>query len=113
MRGIRYVDLVKRNKKLYLVTPYPEDYQEHVMYLFSNDYVRIYDGKNRMKFEGYYRSTKSVNLNMLYFRCNNSSSDIYKTISRNDIFKKYNVDILGNLGGEVKCSEPFMLMPKK
>ena len=112
LRGIRYVDLVKRNKKLYLVTPYPENYQEHVMYLFANDYVRIYDGRNHLKFEGYYRSTKSVNLNMLYFRCNNSSSDIYKTISRNDIFKKYNVDILGNLGGEVKCSEPFILLPE-
>ena len=113
LRGIRYVDLVKRNKKLYLVTPYPEDYQEHVMYLFSNDYVRIYDGKNRLKFEGYYRSTKNVKENRLYFRNNNNSTDIDKTIAQKDCIKKYNINILGNMGGEVKCSEPFMLMPKK
>lgn len=113
LRGIRYVDLVKRNKKLYLAIPNPEDYQEHVMYLFANDYVRIYDGRNRLKFEGYYRSTKNVKEKRLYFRNNNSSSDIDKTIAQKDTIKKYNVDILGNLGGEVKCSEPFMLLPVK
>lgn len=113
LRGIRYVDLVKRNKKLYLATPNPEDYQEHVMYLFANDYVRIYDGRNRLKFEGYYRSTKNVKEKRLYFRNNNSSSDIDKTIAQKDTIKKYIVDILGTLGGEVKCSEPFMLLPVK
>jgi CRISPR-associated endonuclease Csn1 len=113
LRGIRYVDLVKRNKKLYLATPYPVGYQEHVMYLFANDYVRIYDGRNRLKFEGYYRSTKNVKEKRLYFRNNNSSSDIDKTIAQKDTIKKYNVDILGNLDGEVKCSEPFMLLPEK
>ena len=113
LRGIRYVDLVKRNKKLYLATPYPAGYQEHVMYLFANDYVRIYDGRNRLKFEGYYRSTKNVKEKRLYFRNNNSSSDIDKTIAQKDTIKKYNIDILGNLGGEVKFSEPFMLLQKK
>ena len=109
-RGIRYVDLVKRNKKLYLVTPNPEDYQEHVMYLFANDYMRICDENNGLKYEGYYRSTKNVNRNLLYIRSNNSNSDEIVSITKKDKVKKYNVDILGNLGGEVKCSEPFMLL---
>ena len=112
LRGIRYVDLVKRNKKLYLTTPYPAGYQEHVMYLFANDYVRIYDGRKRLKFEGYYRSIKAIKERRLYFKNNNSSSDIDKTIAQKDTIKKYNVDIIGNLGGEVKCSEPFMLLPE-
>ena len=83
------------------------------MYIFANDYVRIYDNRNRLKFEGYYRSTKNVKEKRLYFRNNNSSSNIDKTIAQKDTIKKYNVDILGNLGGEVKCSEPFMLLPEK
>lgn len=113
LRGIRYVDLVKKNKKLYLVTPNPENYNEHVMYLFANDYVRIYDGNSNLKFEGYYRSTKNVNEKRLYFRVNNTNKDIDKTIAQKDYIKKYSVDILGNLGGEVKCSVPFMLLQGK
>ena len=113
LRGIRYVDLVKKNKKLYLATPLPENYKEHVMYLFANDYVRIFDGNNKLKFEGYYRSTKNVKEKRLYFRKSNANSDLDKTIAQKDSIKKYNVDILGKLGGEVKCSVPFMLLPEK
>ena len=114
LRGIRYVDLVKRNKKLYLVTPYPEDYQEHVMYLFANDYVRLFDESNHLKFEGYFRSVKALTRNQLYFRKNNNSVDESPiAITKKLVVKKYNVDILGNLGGEVKCSEPFMLLIEK
>jgi len=113
LRGIRYVDLVKRNKKLYLATPYPAGYQEHVMYLFANDYVRIYDGRNRLKFEGYYKSVENINEKKLNFKINNGVLSTKKGIAQKDIIKKYNVDILGCLGGEVKCSEPFMLLPEK
>ncbi len=112
LRGIRYVDLVKRNKKLYLATPYPAGYQEHVMYLFANDYVRIYDNRNRLKFEGYYKSVENINEKKLNFKINNGVLPTKKRIAQKDIIKKYNVDILGCLGGEVKCSEPFMLLPE-
>lgn len=113
LRGIRYVDLVKSNKKLYLAIPNPEDYQEHVMYLFANDYVRIYDGRNRLKFEGYYRSVENINEKKLNFKINNGVLPTKKGIAQKDVIKKYNVDILGCLGGEVKCSEPFMLLREK
>ena len=113
LRGIRYVDLVKKNKKLYLATPLPENYKEHVMYLFANDYVRIFDGNNKLKFEGYYRSTKNVNRNLLYIRNNNVNSDVIVSVTKNDKVIKLNVDILGKLGGEVKCSVPFMLLSEK
>ena len=105
LRGIRYVDLVKKNKKLYLATPLPENYKEHVMYLFANDYVRIFDGNNKLKFEGYYRSVKALTRSQLYFRSNNNVFDEVVSITRKAMVKKYNVDILGKQGGEVKCSE--------
>ena len=31
-----------------------------------------------------------------------------KTISKKDVVKKYFVDILGKIGGEIKCSVPFL-----
>ncbi|MBQ7106650.1 MAG: hypothetical protein IJN93_03945, partial [Clostridia bacterium] len=104
---------VKKNKKLYLATPLPENYKEHVMYLFANDYVRIFDGNNKLKFEGYYRSVKALTRSQLYFRSNNNVFDEVVAITRKAMVKKYNVDILGKQGGEVKCSVPFMLLPEK
>lgn len=113
LRGIRFVDLIKKGKKLYLNTPYPEDYQQHIMYIFSNDYIRIYDGKNRLKIEGFYKSIKNINQNMIYIKYNNLSESKMKTIAKKDTVQKFSVDILGKLGGEIKCSEPFMLLKEK
>lgn len=31
-----------------------------------------------------------------------------KTIGKKDVVKKYYVDILGKIGGEIKCSVPFL-----
>lgn len=113
VRGVRFVDLVKRNKKLYLCTPYPEDYQEHVMYLFANDYIKIFDRKGKMKFEGYYKSVKSIKQNRIYAKNNNTNMFENKNIAKNDYIKSYSVDILGKIGGEVKCSAPFMSLPEQ
>ena len=107
LRGIRYVDLKKKNKKLHLITPYPEDYQKH-MYLFANDYIKIIDNVGGIKFSGYYRSIKSAKANRIYCKNNNNNLIEDKTISKKDIIKKYYVDILGKIGGEIKCSVPFL-----
>ena len=108
LRGIRYVDLKKKNKKLHLITPYPEDYQKHIMYLFANDYIKIIDNVGDIKFSGYYRSIKSAKANRIYCKNNNNNLIEDKTISKKDIIKKYYVDILGKIGGEIKCSVPFL-----
>lgn len=113
VRGIRFVDLKKQDKKLYLVVDYPEDYREHIMYLFMCDYVRIFNKKGELKFEGYYRSVHSINRVDLYFNHNNTSEHVSKTIAKKDVVKKFAVDILGKVGGEIKCSEPFMLLKAK
>ncbi len=112
-RGIRYVDLVKKNKKMYLAVPYPENYKEHVMYLFKNDYIRIFDGKDQLRFEGYYRSIKAVTRGLLIVRNNNANYDVSYYVTKKDDFKKYDVNILGKIGGEVRKSEPFMMLPEE
>lgn len=109
-RGLRYVDFKKKGKKLYLAVPYPENYKEHVMYLFTNDYIKIFDAKENLKFEGYYRSVRAVTRSLLNVRERNSLMDIAYYVTKKDVIKKYDVDILGKLGGEVKSSAPFMLL---
>ena len=113
LRGIRYVDLVKKNKKLYLVAPYPENYLEHVMYLFQNDYIKICDARGNEKFAGFYRSIKAVTRNLINVRETHSDKDEYVYVTQKDVFKKYDVDVLGKLGGVVKGSVPFEVLPQK
>ncbi|MBQ8418551.1 MAG: hypothetical protein IJX10_07995 [Phascolarctobacterium sp.] len=110
LRGIRYVDLVKRNKKLYLVVDYPEGYKEHLMYLFQNDYIKIFDRKGNTKFEGYYRNVKAITRNLLNVRNSREINDVAIYVTQKDVFKKFNVDVLGKLGGEVKSSVPFKML---
>ena len=98
LRGIRYVDLKKQYKKLCINVPCPKDYKNHIMYLFSNDYIAIFDKNNNLKFNGYYKGLKSVNNRFIYVKNNNSNLSEYK----------YYVDILGKIGGEIKCSVPFL-----
>lgn len=113
--GIRYVDIKHKGKKLYIIKErLPEDYCSHVMYLFPNDYIRIYkDGK--IKFEGYYKSVYNINQASLYYSKRNSPTEPRKciTISKKDEIKKYHIDILGRLGGEIKCSAPLSLISEK
>ena len=83
------------------------------MYLFKNDYIQI-TNNGKIKFEGFYASVKSINQSSFYLKEINSPKAMPKTIAKKDIIKKYNVDILGKKGGEIKCGEPLLsIMPKK
>ena len=108
LRGIRYVDLKKQNKKLYLVSSKPADYKKHVMYLFANDYIEVFSDDGNLKFKGYYKSVEAITRNLLTYKFNNSTKELHKRIGKKDIVKKYYVDILGKIGGEIKCSVPFL-----
>lgn len=113
LRGIRYADLKKQGKKLYLTAENPADYKRHKMYLFANDYIEVINQKGECKFKGFYKSVFNINENRVYCNEGNTSKSINKTIAAKDIVKKYNIDILGEMGGEVKCSVPFMLLREK
>ena len=96
-----------------MVAPYPENYLEHVMYLFQNDYIKICDARGNEKFAGFYRCIKAVTRNLINVRETHSDKDEYIYVTQKDVFKKYDVDILGKLGGEVKGSVPFDVLPQE
>ncbi len=111
--GIRYVDIIKKNKKLYCKdSSLPQDYKKHKMYIFKNDYVIAFDSNGKEKFSGFYQSANAVSRGEFNFLKNNSKSFI-GSIRKKDDVKKYDVSILGKVGGEIKCSEPLQLISEK
>lgn len=114
VRGIRRSNVVKKDGKLYLNCQNPEGYKEHIMYLFKNDYIEIRDDKGNIKIEGYYQSIKAITRCQFYIIKNNSAMADIKTISAKDTVTKYNVDILGRKGGEIKCGgHSLSILPKE
>lgn len=113
--GIRFVDLVKKDKKLCRkAESLPKDYSGHVMYLFPGDYIRIMDRKKVLKFEGYYFSVSNINKSSFYCKSPNKSKSIEKTISSRDYVIKYTISLLGaRQGGKKSCSEPFACIGEK
>lgn len=125
--GIKRTDIVKKDKKLYLKPyyKYPEDYAEHIMYLFKGDYIEI-SQKNaktnteKVKRRGFYLSINNINQNSIVITKDNTRRKLSNTnrvetcsISQKDIIKKYDIDILGKKGGEIKeCGEPLSLLPE-
>jgi CRISPR-associated endonuclease Csn1 len=114
--GIKHTDLTNKDKKLCLKEKsLPENYGEHVMYLFKNDYIKVFSKKkDEMKFLGFYKSVENVNQNKLKVALpTKPKRKTPLTVSKSDVFKKYDIDILGNKGGEIKCSAPLSLIPAK
>ncbi len=112
-RGIRRIDVTKKNKKLYLTVPNPEGYKQHIMYLFKGDYIVIKDKNDKIKFEGFYKSVANINENRFYVQRSNKPFNSNKDkiiISKTDKTEKYSVDILGYIGGKMKCGEPLSLI---
>ena len=111
--GIRYVDIRRKDKKLHVIKErMPEDYCSHVMYLFKNDYIRIYRG-GEVRFEGYYKRVYNINEKRLVFSYGNYTNTRDIVIAQKDEVRKVYIDILGRLGGEVKCSAPLLSISEK
>lgn len=130
LTGISYSDLKLKNGKLWLNERYrnPTDYASHIMYLFPGDFIRIYDKAKKLNFEGYYKSVCDISTNRLFCLKNNTpqlkKDDSNKVsafdnarkilkmkkgicINKNDSIEKYEVDLLGEIKGKVKCGEPL------
>ena len=112
VRGIRRIDVTHKDKKLWLTCPYPAEYAEHVMYLFKNDYITV-ETKNGLMFEGYYQSSSGIKQNKFNGKKKNGVQTVQFRISGTAIVKKYDVDILGRKGGEIRCGAPLSLLPEK
>lgn len=112
--GIAMTDIFKKNGKLYLNPnyKYPDDYSEHIMYLFKGDYIQHYNAENIMDFCGYYMSVKNINRKLFYAISNNSYNDTPKGIVQTGKYIKLCVNILGevtgyNNGEGISCGEPL------
>ena len=126
LQGIAMSDIVCKNGKLWLKPDfkYPDDYSDHVMYIFPGDYLRIKSTSKKsgekLKFEGYFKSIKDVNTNRFRYITDNKPFDVDKnsSIAQNDIVIKMTVDITGKVYGEndgrgISCGEPLSLLKEK
>ncbi len=122
MRGITYGELVRTDGKLWLSEQsiLPEDYERHYMYLHKWDYITIYDNSGTCKFSGYYTSVYDIKSNRICYAFNatetakaKSGKAVGKTISKSDRTVKRNVDILGKMGGEIKCGVPLLSITER
>lgn len=105
--GLRFVDVVKRNGKLWRKPEsLPEDYREHVMYLQKGDYIVTTDKKGFVKAAVFYKAVENINKNQVNLVVNNQKATPCSISSRVTL-KKYDITILGRIGGEIKCSEPL------
>lgn len=108
--GLRFVDMVKRNKKLYVKQEaMPQDYVEHVCYLHTGDFLRIWNKKGELKFEGYYQSVGNINQNTFHYHKKDApvpSTKVF-TIAPGDQVKLISIDLLGREGGVQRCSAPL------
>lgn len=123
LTGIYPSDIVKINGKMYLKADYryPDDYAEHMEYLYKRDYIELYEdqkGKPVLYFRGFFNSCKNTNRNQIKCRQDNQSTLVKdlpvvtvkaKTIS----VKRRTIDILGKKGGYIKCGAPLSLAPEK
>lgn len=112
VRGISRTDLVRKDKKLYLTCPYPQDYAQHEMYLFKNDYITV-ETKNGLMFEGYYQSPSGIKQAKFNGISANAASISAFRITSTAVVKKYDVSILGRKGGQISCGEPLLFLAGK
>lgn len=114
LRGVRFVDLIKRNGKLCMKQEsIPNDYREHVMYLNKNDYIVVYNKKGETKYQGHYDAVYNINQNTLYLKKDNCSKPCAASIGKKDTIIKYDISLLSQKKGQIKCSVPLSLTPER
>lgn len=102
--GIRYVDVKNENGKLYLLRSLPADYVEHVMYLYSGDYIEV-SKNDTLLFRGAYQAVKNINKNRVYVKEINKSNAIDISLGPDIIVQKYALTLLGKKGGRIRESK--------
>ena len=118
--GITMSDIIHKYGKLWLRPDYkyPSDYSKHIMYIFTGDYIRVTTNKGKLKFEGYYKSVKTISRNQIYCISNNDPNSIVPSITKKDKCIKLSIDMLGKISGYnngegIKCGEPLSLLTEK
>ena len=118
--GIAFSEITIQGGKVCLKESYrdPEDYGEHCLYLFTNDYIRITkttkQGQEK-KFEGYYRAVANINQSKFSYARYNTPVKQGKVfyIAQKDTVEKFEVDPIGRVGGKIKCGERLSSVKEK
>ena len=118
--GIAFSEITIQDGKVCLKESYrdPEDYGEHCLYLFTNDYIRITkttkQGQEK-KFEGYYRAVANINQSRFSYVRYNSPMKRGEVviIAQKDTVEKFEVDPIGRVGGKIKCGERLSSVKEK
>lgn len=118
--GIAPIDIVKINGRMYLRNDYayPEDYAEHMEYLFKRDYIELYSkdkkGVESCYFKGYCVASENINENKIATKRNNSSTKAVTFVRKTtSCVRKRSISILGKMGGYIRCGEPLSSAPEK
>ncbi len=113
-RGIRRIDIKILHKKMYLIIGNPDNYKKHIMYLFNNDYIIIKNKRGEIKKRGFYKSVNNINQRSISISLDNKpfKKDSVR-IEKCDKVEKFYIDLLGNIGGKIKCGEPLLLLKEK
>lgn len=100
--GIRFVDMVQKDGKLYIKDEaIPSDYAVHETYLFSGDYIEMVK-KGKVVYQGFVQNVYNINQGKLSGkRRNESEAKPHISISGMTVIKKYRIDLLGQISGEV------------
>ncbi len=112
MRGIRMSEIKQRGKKLVITGSRPQDYEEHIMYLFKGDYIRMSKGDS-VEFEGYYTSIYDAKARRIYAKGSLGEALDSIGIKKKSTVVKIPITILGERGNAVKCGKPLLLITEK
>ena len=116
VRGIRYVDVYKKNGKLCLKKPLPEGCQ-HVIYIFQNEYIRAYNPKGNLRNNGFgaYRGVENINqcTGKIRLFSNYGLNGRDAVIGLAGPVEKVEISLLGHIMGTMKCGDQSLFMTEK
>ena len=111
MRGIRMSEIKQMGNKLVITRPMPQDYDEHIMYLFKGDYIRLLKGDS-VEFEGYYTAIYDAKARRIYAKGSLGEELASIGIKKKSTVVKIPITILGERGSAAKCGKPLLLNPE-
>lgn len=111
MRGIRMSEIKQMGNKLVITRPMPQDYDEHIMYLFKGDYIRLLKGDS-VEFEGYYTAIYDAKARRIYAKGSLGEELASIGIKKKSTVVKIPITILGERGSAAKSGKPLLLSPE-
>ena len=114
LRGIRYVDVRKRNGQLELLKCLPLG-SKHIRYIFKNEYIIIKNKKGTIKNKGFgaYRGVENIQRKDCKTRLfsNKDLSNRDNVVKIDGKVEKIEISILGHNEGIIRCGDQSLFTP--